>query len=100
MLHVPGGSHACRRAAAAALLHQTETPQTPKSHTLTTLSTDDQGKFFDPEALERGAKALREIQASPYAKKARAGGCGAAAAACLPTCACARSMHACGRLAG
>jgi hypothetical protein len=27
---------------------------------------------FDPEALERGAKALREINASPYAKKVRA----------------------------
>ena len=26
---------------------------------------------FDPEALERGAKALREINASPYAKKVR-----------------------------
>lgn len=26
-------------------------------------------KFFDPEALERGAKALREINQSPYAKK-------------------------------
>lgn len=26
-------------------------------------------KYFDPEALERGAKALREIQSSPYAKK-------------------------------
>lgn len=30
-------------------------------------SKDD--KYFDPEALERGAKALREIQASPFAKK-------------------------------
>jgi ATPase family AAA domain-containing protein 3A/B len=30
---------------------------------------DDTAKMFDPEALERGAKALREIQASPYAKK-------------------------------
>jgi len=27
------------------------------------------GPSFDPEALERGAKALREINASPYAKK-------------------------------
>ncbi|KAI7840123.1 hypothetical protein COHA_006164 [Chlorella ohadii] len=26
-------------------------------------------KYFDPEALERGAKALREIQNSPFAKK-------------------------------
>ncbi|KAL6767968.1 hypothetical protein ACKKBF_B37290 [Auxenochlorella protothecoides x Auxenochlorella symbiontica] len=26
-------------------------------------------KYFDPEALERGAKALREINQSPYAKK-------------------------------
>ena len=26
---------------------------------------------FDPEALERGAKALREINASPHAKKVR-----------------------------
>lgn len=28
-------------------------------------------KYFDPEALERGAKALREIQGSPFAKKVR-----------------------------
>lgn len=27
------------------------------------------GFNFDPEALERGAKALREINQSPYAKK-------------------------------
>lgn len=26
-------------------------------------------KYFDPEALERGAKALREINASPHAKR-------------------------------
>ena len=26
-------------------------------------------KYFDPDALERGAKALREIQSSPFAKK-------------------------------
>ena len=30
---------------------------------------DIKGPSFDPEALERGAKALREINASPYAKK-------------------------------
>jgi hypothetical protein len=30
---------------------------------------------FDPEALERGAKALREISASPNAKKVRAVAC-------------------------
>lgn len=30
---------------------------------------DYSDKYFDPEALERGAKSLREIQASPYAKK-------------------------------
>ena len=30
---------------------------------------DTRGPSFDPEALERGAKALREINASPYAKK-------------------------------
>ena len=30
-------------------------------------------KYFDPEALERGAKALREIQSSPFAKKVRLG---------------------------
>lgn len=29
------------------------------------------GPLFDPEALERGAKALREINASPHAKQAR-----------------------------
>lgn len=38
---------------------------------------DKDGKMavpsFDPEALERGAKALREINASPYAKKVRPG---------------------------
>ena len=28
-----------------------------------------QGPLFDPEALERGAKALREINASPHAKQ-------------------------------
>lgn len=33
----------------------------------------DDNKYFDPEALERGAKALRDIQSSPYAKKVRAG---------------------------
>jgi len=32
----------------------------------------DKGRpLFDPEALERGAKALKEINASPYAKKVR-----------------------------
>ena len=30
---------------------------------------DVRGPSFDPEALERGAKALREINASPNAKK-------------------------------
>lgn len=30
---------------------------------------DPRGPSFDPEALERGAKALREINKSPYAKK-------------------------------
>ena len=30
---------------------------------------DKRGPLFDPEALERGAKALKEINASPYAKK-------------------------------
>ncbi|KAL4542303.1 hypothetical protein Ndes2526B_g09270 [Nannochloris sp. 'desiccata'] len=29
----------------------------------------EQDKYFDPEALERGAKALREIQSSPFAKR-------------------------------
>lgn len=29
----------------------------------------DVSKYFDPEALERGAKAVREINQSPYAKK-------------------------------
>ena len=29
------------------------------------------GVGFDPEALERGAKALREINKSPYARKVR-----------------------------
>lgn len=31
-------------------------------------------RYFDPEALERGAKALREIQSSPWAKKVGYGG--------------------------
>ena len=35
----------------------------------------DNSKYFDPEALERGAKALREIQNSPWAKKVRTGVC-------------------------
>lgn len=30
---------------------------------------DQRGPLFDPEALERGAKALKEINASPFAKK-------------------------------
>jgi Domain of unknown function (DUF3523) len=30
---------------------------------------EPRGPSFDPEALERGAKALREINKSPYAKK-------------------------------
>lgn len=30
---------------------------------------DDASPYFDPEALERGAKALREINASPHAKQ-------------------------------
>ena len=29
----------------------------------------DKDKYFDPEALERGAAALREINKSPYAKQ-------------------------------
>ena len=32
---------------------------------------DVKGPSFDPEALERGAKALREINNSPHAKKVR-----------------------------
>jgi hypothetical protein len=31
---------------------------------------DATAHYFDPEALERGAKALREINASPHAKQA------------------------------
>ena len=30
---------------------------------------DIRGQMFDPEALERGAKALREINQSPHAKR-------------------------------
>lgn len=30
---------------------------------------DEMSKYFDPEALERGAKAVREINQSPHAKK-------------------------------
>ena len=33
----------------------------------TALCASDKDKYFDPDALERGAKALREIQASPFA---------------------------------
>ena len=40
----------------------------------------DPSKYFDPDALERGAKALREINASPHAKKVGGGN----AAACVP----------------
>ena len=41
---------------------------------------DVKGPSFDPEALERGAKALREINSSPHAKKvwSRLLGCWAA----------------------
>ena len=35
----------------------------------TALCASDKDKYFDPDALERGAKALREIQASPFAKR-------------------------------
>lgn len=31
---------------------------------------DSAASYFDPDALERGAKALREINASPHAKQA------------------------------
>jgi ATPase family AAA domain-containing protein 3A/B len=30
---------------------------------------NERANLFDPEALERGAKALREINSSPYAKQ-------------------------------
>jgi ATPase family AAA domain-containing protein 3A/B len=30
---------------------------------------EERDRYFDPEALERGAKALREIQASPHARR-------------------------------
>ena len=33
----------------------------------------DSRPLFDPDALERGAKALREINKSPYAKQVRHG---------------------------
>lgn len=39
------------------------------------LCEDIRGPSFDPEALERGAKALREINASPYAKKVNSDQC-------------------------
>ena len=32
---------------------------------------DSNRPLFDPDALERGAKALREINKSPYAKQVR-----------------------------
>lgn len=34
-------------------------------------SSSSSAPYFDPEALERGAKALREINASPHAKQVR-----------------------------
>ena len=39
------------------------------------LCEDIRGPSFDPEALERGAKALREINTSPYAKKVNSDHC-------------------------
>lgn len=39
------------------------------------LCEETRGPSFDPEALERGAKALREINASPYAKKVKSDQC-------------------------
>ena len=42
---------------------------------LTVAACADDSKYFDPDALERGAKALREIQNSPFAKRVSAG-CG------------------------
>ena len=40
---------------------------------LTVAACADDNKYFDPDALERGAKALREIQNSPFAKRVSAG---------------------------
>ena len=37
--------------------------------TVAVCESDKRGPLFDPEALERGAKALKEINASPFAKK-------------------------------
>lgn len=37
--------------------------------TVAACESDKRGPLFDPEALERGAKALKEINASPFAKK-------------------------------
>ena len=37
--------------------------------TVALCESDKRGPLFDPEALERGAKALKEINASPFAKK-------------------------------
>ena len=37
--------------------------------TIAYCESDKNRPLFDPEALERGAKALKEINASPYAKK-------------------------------
>ena len=48
------------------------------------LCEDIRGPSFDPEALERGAKALREINTSPYAKKVISDHCRSANAA-MPT---------------
>jgi hypothetical protein len=59
----------------------------------------EQGPLFDPEALERGAKALREINSSPHAKQVGpmlwGSGAGPTARPSLherpPVCRCARS---------
>lgn len=43
------------------------------------------GVGFDPEALERGAKALREINKSPYAKKVQHAVAGKCQSTTLPS---------------
>jgi ATPase family AAA domain-containing protein 3A/B len=60
-----GGAAAAAVAAAVAL------PQTAHADKKGKDDSETRGPLFDPEALERGAKALREINKSPNAKQVR-----------------------------
>lgn len=49
-----------------------ESPQTDSSESDAKDSSEDSRGGFNPESLERGAKALREINSSPYHKQVSA----------------------------